>query len=116
MWKISRKTDKVLFVDAGDMFQGLPYANLEKGKSVIPLANLAGYDAMAVGNHEFDFGSDNLMEISKQIKFPMLSANIYKDGKQVFPSYIVKEIGGLKVGVFGISTPETAFKTHRTIL
>lgn len=107
-----RKTDKVLFVDAGDMFQGLPYANLEKGKSVIPLANLAGYDAMAVGNHEFDFGSDNLMEISKQIKFPMLSANIYKDGKQVFPSYIVKEIGGLKVGVFGISTPETAFKTH----
>lgn len=107
-----KKTEKVLFVDAGDMFQGLPYANLEKGQSVVDVANLAGYDAMAVGNHEFDFGSANLMDISKQINFPMLAANIYKDGKQVFPSYIVKEIGGLKVGVFGISTPETTFKTH----
>lgn len=42
----------------------------------------------------------------------MLSANIYKDGKQVFPSYIVKEIDGVKVGIFGITTPETEFKTH----
>ncbi|MGB5822983.1 MAG: 5'-nucleotidase C-terminal domain-containing protein [Proteocatella sp.] len=107
-----KMTERVLFVDAGDMFQGLPYANLEKGQSVVPVANLVGYDAMAVGNHEFDFGSSNLMDISKQINFPMLAANIYKDGKQVFPSYIVKEIGGLKVGVFGISTPETTFKTH----
>lgn len=107
-----KKTDNVLFVDAGDMFQGLPYANLEQGQSVIPVVNLVGYDAMAVGNHEFDFGSANLMDISKKINFPMLAANVYKDGKQVFPSYIVKEIGGLKVGVFGISTPETSYKTH----
>lgn len=107
-----RKSQDVLFVDAGDMFQGLPFANLEKGHSVVPVANLAGYDAMVPGNHEFDFGADNLMEIHKKINFPMLSANIYKDGKQVFPSYIVKEIDGVKVGIFGITTPETEFKTH----
>lgn len=107
-----RKSEDVLLLDAGDMFQGLPFANLEKGNSVIPVVNLVGYDAMVPGNHEFDFGADNLMEIYKKINFPMVSANIYKDGKQIFPSYVVKNIGDLKVGIFGITTPETSFKTH----
>ncbi len=107
-----RKSDEILVLDAGDMFQGLPIANLEKGKSMIPMVNEVGYDAMAVGNHEFDFSADNLFEIEKELKFPMLAANIEKDGKQMFKSYIVKEVKGVKVGIFGISTPETAFKTH----
>jgi len=107
-----RKTEDVLLVDAGDMFQGLPFANLEKGHSVVPVANLVGYDAMVPGNHEFDFGADNLMEIYKKINFPMVSANVYKAGKQVFPSYVVKTVGDLKVGIFGVTTPETSFKTH----
>lgn len=107
-----RKKDDILVLDAGDMFQGLPIANLEKGKSIIPVANLIGYDAMAVGNHEFDFTAENLMEIAKELKFPMLAANIVKGGNQVFKPYIVKEVKGIKVGIFGIATPETAFKTH----
>lgn len=107
-----RKSEDVLLVDAGDMFQGLPFANLEKGNSVIPVVNLVGYDAMVPGNHEFDFGADNLMEIYKKINFPMVSANVYKGGTQVFPSYVVKNVGDLKVGIFGITTPETLFKTH----
>lgn len=107
-----KKKENVLLLDAGDMFQGLPFANIEKGQSVVPVANLVGYDAMAVGNHEFDFGAANLIDISKKVKFPMLSANVYKDGKQVFPSYIVKEVNGVKVGIFGVTTPETMFKTH----
>lgn len=107
-----RKKDEILVLDAGDMIQGLPIANLEKGKSIIPMANEVGYDAMAVGNHEFDFGAANLFEVEKGFNFPMLSNNVMKDGKLVFKPYIVKEVKGLKVGIFGISTPETAFKTH----
>ncbi|MDO5062732.1 MAG: 5'-nucleotidase C-terminal domain-containing protein [Peptostreptococcaceae bacterium] len=107
-----RKKDEILVLDAGDMIQGLPIANLEKGKSIISMANEIGYDAMAVGNHEFDFGTNNLFEIEKGFNFPMLSNNVMKDGKLVFKPYIVKEVKGLKVGIFGISTPETAFKTH----
>ena len=107
-----RKKNEILVLDAGDLFQGLPIANLEKGKSLIPLVNQIGYDAMAVGNHEFDFGAPNLFEIEKELNFPMLAANVAKGGNQVFKSYIVKEVNGIKVGIFGIATPETAFKTH----
>lgn len=108
-----RKTDKnVLVLDAGDMFQGLPFANLEKGHSVIPAANKVGYDAMTVGNHEFDFGAQNLLEIEKKLDFPMIAANVTKDGKSVFAPYIVKEVASARVGIIGIATPETAYKTH----
>lgn len=107
-----KKNNNVLVVDGGDMFQGLPFANLENGKSVINIVNQVGYDAMTVGNHEFDFGSDNMMEIHSAINFPMISANILKDGKQAFEGSMIKEVGGIKIGIFGISTPETAFKTH----
>ena len=107
-----RKKNEILVLDAGDLFQGLPIANLEKGKSLIPLVNQIGHDAMAVGNHEFDFGAPNLFEIEKELNFPMLAANVAKGGNQVFKSYIVKEVNGIKVGIFGIATPETAFKTH----
>lgn len=107
-----RKKDEILVLDAGDMIQGLPIANLEKGKSIIPMANEIGYDAMAVGNHEFDFGTNVLFEIEKGFNFPMLANNVMKGGKPVFKPYIVKEVKGLKVGIFGIATPETAFKTH----
>lgn len=66
-----RKKNEILVLDAGDLFQGLPIANLEKGKSLIPLVNQIGYDAMAVGNHEFDFGAPNLFEIEKELNFPL---------------------------------------------
>lgn len=108
-----KKSDpNVLVVDAGDMFQGLPFANLEKGHSMIDIVNKVGYDAMTVGNHEFDFGAKNLLEIEKKLNFPMLAANVVKDGQQVFKPYIVKEMNGVKVGIFGMATPETAYKTH----
>ena len=111
--QLKAENENVLLVDAGDMFQGLPFANLEKGHSVIELANTVGYDAMTVGNHEFDFGADNLFEIASKLNFPMLAANIAKeDGTKVFEAYTVKKMNGVKVGIFGISTEETAFKTH----
>ena len=110
--QLKKSDPNVLVLDAGDMFQGLPFANLEKGHSMIDIVNKVGYDAMTVGNHEFDFGANNLLEIEKKLNFPMIAANVAKDGKQVFDSYIIKEVAGAKVGIFGIATPETAFKTH----
>ena len=108
-----KKEGNVLVLDAGDMFQGLPIANLEKGQSIVSVVNQVGYDAMVPGNHEFDFGSDNLLELRDKINFPMLSANIVTaSGEEVFKPYIVKEFDGVKVGVFGLTTPETYYKTH----
>lgn len=107
-----RETENVLVLDAGDMFQGLPFANLENGHSIIDLANAVGYDAMTTGNHEFDFGAENLFSIASKLNYPMLAANLYKGNERALDAYIVKEIDGVKVGVFGMATEETAFKTH----
>lgn len=103
----------VLVLDAGDMFQGLPFANLEKGKSVIELANMVGYDAMTVGNHEFDFGASHLFNnIINKLDFKVLAANVLKGQEKALDAYMVKEIDGVKVGIFGMATEETAFKSH----
>ena len=107
-----RQQGNTLVLDAGDMFQGLPFGNLEKGHSIIDLANAVGYDAMTTGNHEFDFGTPNLLEIVSKLNFPTIASNFYKDGKNVLDTYIIKEFEGVKVGIFGMATEETAFKSH----
>ncbi len=107
-----REEGNALILDAGDMIQGLPFGNLEKGHSIIDLANAVGYDAMTLGNHEFDFGTENLLEVIQKLNFPTIAANFSKDGKTVLDTYIVKEFEGVKVGIFGMATEETAFKSH----
>ncbi|MGL5440221.1 MAG: bifunctional metallophosphatase/5'-nucleotidase [Filifactoraceae bacterium] len=109
--EMRKRADNVLVLDAGDMFQGMPFANLKKGSSILPIANEIGYDAMAIGNHEFDFGAENLKSLESSLNFPMLANNIRKDGVLEFKPYMIKEVAGIKVGVIGVSTPETAFKT-----
>lgn len=102
----------VIVLDAGDLFQGLPFANMEKGHSMVEIANQVGYDAMTIGNHEFDFGADNLMEIIEQLNYPVIAANVLKGEEQAVQPYIVKTFEEVKVGIFGMATPETVFKTH----
>lgn len=109
----ARQEENLLVLDAGDMFQGVPFANLEKGTSIIALANAVGYDAMTVGNHEFDFGAEHLFNnIISQLNFPMIAANVYKGEERALEPYIIKEVEGVKVGIFGMATEETAFKSH----
>ncbi len=105
---------EVILLDAGDTLHGLPFATLEQGESIVQLMNLAGYDAMTPGNHDFNYGTDTLLTLSKTMKFPLLSANVIKkeDGSQVFNTSIIIEKNGVKYGIFGISTNETAFKTN----
>lgn len=103
----------VLLLDAGDAIQGSNLATLSKGETVISVMNALKYDAMVAGNHEFDYGKERLKELESMAKFPILSANVkYADGKEFLKPYIIKEIDGIKVGIFGLTTPETTYKSH----
>ncbi|MDP8237144.1 MAG: 5'-nucleotidase C-terminal domain-containing protein [Candidatus Erginobacter occultus] len=104
-----------LLLDAGDIYMGTVEGNLTRGGAVIGLMNRAGYDAMGVGNHEFDYGYFNLYQLAREADFPFLSANILLPGADESPDfihpYLIKEYDGLKVGIIGVSTPETSVIT-----
>ena len=103
---------EVLLVSAGDAIQGTPLVNIDQGASEIKFLEAAGYDLMVPGNHEFDFGKANLLNILDGITFDVLSANIFDNGKLLFAPNKIYEKGGVKIGVFGLTTPETYTKTH----
>lgn len=101
-----------LMVDAGDAFQGLPISNYDQGMDMVKAMNAVGYDAMTVGNHEFDFGYEQAMAYKEALNFPIVSANVYKDGVRSFEPYTIIEKAGRKYAIIGLTTPETATKTH----
>jgi len=108
----------VLLLDAGDPIMGMPIVNLDQGANAITFMNLAGYDAMTLGNHEFDWGSDNVLRLQEIAEFPFLSANVYNtaDGTDfVQPNAIFEMDNGMTVGVFGLTTPETLSKANRAL-
>ncbi|MDO5436439.1 MAG: bifunctional UDP-sugar hydrolase/5'-nucleotidase [Clostridia bacterium] len=106
----------VLLLDAGDAIQGAPIVNMSYGKEAVNFMNAAGYDAATLGNHEFDWGLDNILQLSTEVAtYPYLCANILyiAGGNPVFtPNKIFEVANGLKVGVFGLDTPETMTKAH----
>ncbi|MCW6666621.1 5'-nucleotidase C-terminal domain-containing protein [Aerococcaceae bacterium NML190938] len=110
------KDQLTLLLDAGDAFQGLPISNSSKGEDLAHIMNEMGYDAMVVGNHEFDFTLEQAIKYKELLKFPLLSVNTYVDGVRIFqPSTIIdkdKERVGDEVVVIGVTTPETSTKTH----
>lgn len=110
------KDQTTIVVDAGDAFQGLPITNSSKGEDVAKIMNEIGYDAMTLGNHEFDFGLDQLKKLDELLTFPLISSNVYVNGARLFEASTVidknKEIVGDEVVVIGVTTPETATKTH----
>lgn len=103
-----------LLLSAGDSTQGTALVNHSQGADAIKFMDLAGYDAMCPGNHEFDWGVDNLKAITKDASFPILAANVLnQDGSLIFQDrQIFTTDSGLKVGVFGLDTPETATKAN----
>lgn len=102
----------VLLMDAGDFIQGETYVSVSKGASAIELMNMAGYDAAAPGNHEFDYGYSQLKALMESADFPVLAANIQCGDDNVFGNHITLTAGETKVGIFGLVTPETATKAH----
>lgn len=103
----------VLVLDAGDNLHGFPVANLSRGGNIVELMNAAGYTAMTPGNHDFNYGAARLIELSKMMSFDLLSANFTDQaGTPVFKACNIYTAGDKKIGIIGISTPETATKTN----
>lgn len=96
----------ILLFDCGDISQGTPYYNLFQGEVEIKMMNLMKYDAMTIGNHEFDFGLDNMARLFRMADFPVVCSNYDVKGtvlEGLVKPYLVFEREGLKVGVFGLS-------------
>ena len=112
----AKKNQTTVVLDAGDAFQGLPISNSTKGEARAEILNKMNYDAMAVGNHEFDFGLDEAKKYKQILKFPLLSSNTYVNGARLFEASTIvdkdKTVKGDEVVVIGVTTPETATKTH----
>ncbi len=103
----------VLFLDAGDTLHGTVFANLNRGEAIVEILNTMKLDAMTLGNHDFNYGIEQLYKLNKMANFLMLSANVTDDsGKNIFQQYTIKKFGDITVGIFGISTPETLYKTN----
>ena len=103
----------VLVLDAGDFSQGDTSVSLSEGATAIELMNMVGYDAVALGNHEFDYGFEALKKNMESAQFPVLAANVKYNGELAFDDAAVFTTpGGTKIGVFGLDTPETATKAH----
>ena len=106
MIKEERRSDPdLLLFDSGDFSQGSGYYTMFKGDVEVGLMNEMGYDAATIGNHEFDFGLDNMVRLFRKCKFPIVCSN-YDFGdselKDVVKPYVILKRKGVKIGVFGI--------------
>ncbi len=105
-----RKNHKnVLLLSAGDVNTGAPEADLFQGEPSFRGMNLMKFDAMVLGNHEFDHDLSAIKKQESLAQFPFLAANIYdkKTGQRIFSPYIIKKIGRLRVAIFGLTTEKT---------
>lgn len=119
------RNDSTLLLDAGDVFSGTLYYNQFDGLADLFFMNKLKYDVMTFGNHEFDKGPEGLVGFVKEAKFPFVSANIDFSKEPVLSAYakqeigapgeagniypaIIKEVSGEKVGIIGLTTPESA--------
>lgn len=105
-----RREKPTLLLSAGDMIQGNNWANLFYGESVIEWMNEMRFDAMVLGNHEFDFGQEVLKKRISEARFPILGANV--EGLHHILPYFIKELNGVKVVVIGVVTEDVPLSTH----
>jgi len=113
--RISAEQPDTILLNAGDSVHGTNIANLFLGESVIEALNMLGVDATAIGNHDFNYGLERLKNLIEKASFPFLSANLeYKDGTPIdfIKPYVIEEVGGIEVGIIGLTTPETVYLTH----
>jgi 2',3'-cyclic-nucleotide 2'-phosphodiesterase (5'-nucleotidase family) len=106
---------ETLLLDAGDMFQGTPASNLAYGRPVVEYYNRMGYAAAALGNHEFDWGTDSLRARMRQAKYGIFGANVrYTDGRDVkwIRNDTIVKRGATRIGIIGVSTVSTPTSTR----
>ena len=100
------KQPDLLLFDSGDFSQGSPYYTMFKGDVEVGLMNQMHYDAATIGNHEFDFGMDNMVRLFKMAKFPIVCANYDFTGtplQGLVKPYVIIKRNGIKIGVFGLA-------------
>ena len=108
-----------MLFDCGDISQGTPYYNMFRGEVEVKLMNEMGYDAMTIGNHEFDFDLDNMALLFKMAKFPVVCSNYNLDAtvlKDLVKPYVILKRFGLKIGVFGLGAkPEGLIQANKCV-
>ena len=112
------KGAEVILVDAGDYSQGTSYVSVTKGLDAIEMMNAAGYDVVTLGNHEFDYGYTQLKDNMTKAKFKVLCADVFNaDGTPIFDAnYTYTTKTGVKIGFFGMETPETQTKANPALI
>jgi 2',3'-cyclic-nucleotide 2'-phosphodiesterase (5'-nucleotidase family) len=111
--KLRAENRNILLIDAGDILHGQTIVTLSKGKVAAEVMNLVGYNYFVPGNHDFNYGYQRLLELTKSMKFDVLSANIvFLNGKFPFKRNDIIKIDDKKIGIFGLTTPETSIKTN----
>ena len=109
---------EVILVDAGDYSQGTTNVSITKGADAVAMMNAAGYDVVTIGNHEFDYGYEQLMDNMSKAEFKVVCADVFDaDGTTIFDAnYTYTTKSGVKVGFFGLETPEAQTKVNPALI
>ena len=112
--QLLQKHNNVILVDAGDHIQGGTIGQITSGEAIIDIMNELEYDVVTLGNHEFDYGIEQLETIKNSLTCGYISSNYcYKKNKEsIYPPYKIIEKGGKKIGFIGVATPETLTKSY----
>lgn len=108
---LQKNGDYTILVDDGDSIQGEPIGMITRGESMIDLMNAMDYDVAIPGNHEFDYGMDTFLNLTKRADFPYISCNLNKEGDTLLPPYVIKDVNGTKIAFVGVTTPKTLSTT-----
>ena len=102
------QTPYVAVVSSGDFVQGAAVGSITSGESIIQIMNAVGYDAVVIGNHEFDYGVPQMKHLMSELKADVVCCNLSDvNGNMLFPAYTIKQFGDVKVAFVGAATPTT---------
>jgi 5'-nucleotidase/UDP-sugar diphosphatase len=114
---VKKEERPYVLLDSGDLYQGTPEGNFSKGMASIELMNQLGYRALALGNHEYDYGEENVRRLAGEARFPFLAANIRVTRTGLAPDYVrpyeIVEVGGRRLGILGLANSTTPTQTLR---
>jgi 5'-nucleotidase len=106
------QTPASFLLDTGDSLQGNFFVNSVQGENVVAIMNAVGYDAMTLGNHEFDYGLERLKELANMAEFPFLTQESVARSIPEVQSSVILERGGIRIGVFGLTTPSAKYTSN----
>ena len=104
---LEEQGNAVILVDDGDSIQGEPVGTMTKGEALVDLMGKVGYSVAIPGNHEFDYGMDQFLDLAKKAEFTYISCNFNREGELIFDPYVIRELDGVKVAFVGVTTPQT---------